>query len=68
VCDVNAPVTDGATLLTMTARDAAIAKLAALTKTPAYVVRAAFDEFALVAHDANFVEGYSTVWGRLDTP
>jgi len=52
----------------MTARDAAIAKLAALTKTPAYVVRAAFDEFALVAHDANFVEGYSTVWGRLDTP
>jgi len=45
----------------MTAREAAIAKLAELTKTPAFVVRAAFDEFALVAHDQNAVEQYARV-------
>ncbi len=45
----------------MTAREAAIAKLAELTKTPAFVVRAAFDEFALVAHDQKAVEQYARV-------
>jgi hypothetical protein len=50
----------------MNARDAAIAKLAELTKTPVFVVRAAFDEFALVAHDQAAVERYARVHESAD--